>query len=36
VPAETWFESRVRSEAQASWDRQCSRASAEDLGFSTS
>jgi glycosyltransferase involved in cell wall biosynthesis len=36
VPTENWFESRLRSEAQASWDRQCSRASAEDLGFSSS
>lgn len=36
VSAESWFESRLRSEAQASWDRQCSQASAQDLGLSTS
>ena len=36
VPAESWFEARIRSEAQASWDRQCSQASAEDLGFCAS
>ncbi|MDP6386886.1 MAG: glycosyltransferase [Planctomycetota bacterium] len=36
VPAESWFEARIRSEAQASWDRQCSQVSAEDLGFSAS
>ncbi|MEO2162961.1 MAG: glycosyltransferase [bacterium] len=36
APAENWFESRLRSEAQASWDRQCSQTSPEDLGFSPS
>lgn len=33
VPAESWFESRVRTQALASWDRQCSETSAAELGI---
>ncbi len=33
LPEQNWFESRVRTAAQASWDRQCSQTSAAELGL---